>query len=327
MKYKVETSSKFNSKQNTEGYIEVYLDEHLLTDDAIDSLCRYNRLPKVLFSLQERISTDFLNPILRNLPEVKAVISENDNTVLDIVHPNKEFISDERLYELDTILKDINSTSNDFVFNSDIFSYKSAIKRPLSGGLILEQQLLRLVCSNGLVVPASDFRVKFSTDPSDSDFKSSYNRLKGSTSFQSYFHNVFGDDLNPRIATLFDLNKFISSSPLVENINDYYPFESISQHYQLQGLSIDKLPQVSLRNLSSGLTYYQCFNILTNLYSNIVPATTPEQQLKNDITISNFLSPASVRDFEFSRIAHTLCTSPVIESKFVEHAMGDVCLV
>lgn len=308
MKVKRFNSDKFMVARK-DGSIAVHLDEHPVSNSALSDLSSHYRVPSALYGFQERSKVQFLEPILKTLPDITAVLDDDEYQVRAIVHPKKEFVSDEQFQHAADILSRID-TEEFKILDIDHWRYKGNVERPLQGGLLVNVALLRLACMNGATVSHSSYKKTFSAMPPVNYLKSL--RLASPVEF---LNQVFGND---RLASVTDLEEMAKVSS-VENPLDYFPLDKVYHHYlEKANLDLKKTSKELKKFLSSGLSYFNCFNILSYVTTHYAK---PSFELNRNV--GSFLSVSSLKENEIRKLSQSQITAPVFDSKAIEHLRGD----
>ncbi len=308
MKVKRFNSDKFMVVRK-DGSIAVHLDEHPVSDSALSDLSSHYRVPSALYSFQERSKVQFLEPILKTLPGITAVLDDDENQVIAIVHPKKEFVSDEEFLHAAEILSRID-TEEFKILDIDHWRYKGNVERPLQGGLLVNVALLRLACMNGATVSHSSYKKTFSAMPSDAVLK-----LLRPASPSEFLNKVFGND---RLASVADLEAMANASGVSEP-SRFFPIDKVYNHYlQASNLDLKKTSKELKKFLSSGLSYFNCFNILSYVTTHYAK---PSFELNR--SVGSFLSVSSLKENEIRKLSQSQITAPVFDSKAIQHLRGD----
>ena len=142
------TTKSISSSKFTYGSNQLRLDGMPVTKEAIGNLSTFYQIPKTLFLLQNRTKANIVEPVLRELPKMTPVIKENK--IEAFVKPGRVFVDDESFNFINSTL-DI-PTIEFKPFKLENYTQKLILKRPLTGGLALHTELMRLVCMNGATV-------------------------------------------------------------------------------------------------------------------------------------------------------------------------------
>ncbi|MGI6478911.1 MAG: hypothetical protein ACOX0M_05665 [Salinivirgaceae bacterium] len=309
MKVKTFNSDKFKVVRKDDK-LNVFLDDHLVSAQALSDLSNHYKVPSTtLYNFQERSPVTFLEPVLRTLPSITAVLSDDETNVEAIVHPKKKFVTDEQLQQATDILSRID-TEEFQILGIDHWRYKANVERPLQGGLILNVGLLRLACMNGATVSHSDYKKSFNAMPAIAEIQS----FRPISPYE-FLNKVFDHD---RLASVADLEAMAKASE-VTNPSDFFPIEKVYKHYlQTGNLNLKKTSKGLKKYLSSGLLYFDCFNILSYVTTHFAK---PSFELNRNV--GSFLSVSSLRENEIRKLSQSQITAPVFDSDTLEILRGD----
>lgn len=311
MTTEVFNSSLFSANQSGEELL-IKLGDFDVTPDAIKDIAVQHSVPQALFGFQKKSPISFIEPILRTLPTMTAVVEEN--SVIAFVHPNKKFVTDEQFSEVKQAIAQYDPEEFSLM-GTDHWNYRIGAVRPLQGGIQLDTALMRLACLNGARVQHSAYQRAFSAMPSlkeISEFKP--------ISPEEFLIQVFGVD-NARIASVADLERMANVST-VEDVDLYFPLQKIEDHYlKNAGVDLSKISSKSKSYLSSGLSYFDAFNILS-----YVTTHHAEPSFNTQKNVGTFLSKSQLNSYEIMKLSQNNLTAPTFDTESLKRLRGDANL-
>lgn len=289
-----------------------------VSGQATRDLCSHFKIPFSLFNFQKRTPISIIEPVLATLPDVKAVVNEQSNTVEGFVHPNKTFVEDDDYQHLkERVLKTIPDEFD--LFGLDTFSYNIGVDRPLTGGVTFHADLVRLACLNGAKTFHPECSNHYHSLPSHTDVDVVLDKLSH-FSPTTFLTSVFGVNAS-RPASVFDLVSMANSSGLPEDeLSLHFPISEVREHYNRLGYDIDKLSLNTLSTLKAGVSYYDCFNFLTYV---ITHKANKEDNMELQIKASRFLSQKSIKDYEHLLLSTKGTEAPSIKMEDIARYKGD----
>lgn len=316
-------------KPTEDGFYETPEGVKLQTKQLQD-VCEFHKIPQTLLTIDKKYHTSTFIDVAKTVTEEIEVLTDSDNSLVQVLDPKSNFVTDEHFYEIGEMvtklsgleLKETNSGFNktfEFqlpanaesdTFVGDLFQKSVKIDRLPQGGVNLSTLLLRLVCSNGQQLADKQFSLFYRnpegklTDGVTEVFLNSVQNL----SVKEYLNSIFIKDGKPLIATMEDI--YSMKHTLVEiteneNLAEYlYQTKSMEEFYMNQGIDCTKLSRKFLGYLPSGLTLMQAFNVLTN------GAKCAEDTLENKIKVGRYCHPGiiknirDIRELKFQGVPH-----------------------
>lgn len=306
-------------------------------EKELRDICTYYSVPATLLNIDTRFGTNTLQEVLNSHVEKVEILAEDGmHQVLD---PKSKFVEDKnfeiiinRFSELTktepvisknsfskTVEFKIESDSNTFL--SDVFSKSVQVIRLPQGGVALTSKLLRLVCTNGMILPDSQFKSLYRTGNVTDVIASAFVDNFTGFNIDSYFRSLFHKDGEPLQASVADyLGMAGTLKEILGDDNDMadilFPTEPIETFYASQGIDLSKISRSLQGRMPSGIDYYSCFNILTN------GAKAAEATLDNHIKVANWAKPSRLLQLKNSEVSFK--GMPFFSEVDVKSRMGDI---
>lgn len=257
---------------------------HLGNSQVID-LCKYTGVPATLVNIDERHGTNATLEVLKAVSKTQPELMVSDGSVLNVMDPKSRYIHDDEFVELTNSLSrfgvssgttknrgarsvvtyNLEKQDTDSVLG-DVFQRRVHLDRLPQGGLIITAGLLRLICTNGCVVADNQYRQHFRTKIDDAKLAEKLAAIAG-LQVEDYFKKLFshnGEWVEASVANFLGMRQTLEAVTCKEVADQYFILDPITKHYEAQGTDISKLPRTMLEKLPSGLSYFDCFNILTH---------------------------------------------------------------
>lgn len=322
-KWTVESNGDFKT---AEGFI--------LSEKQRKDLCKFNSVPESVINIDKKFSTRTTLDVLRAAQAAPAFIVE-DGKILSVLDNRSKFVSDQ---EFDSMLEGVNlkyfdfdvvtngaskkyvytlsETESDAVFG-DVYKRRVVIERLPQGGVSFNGSLLRLACTNGMLIPDAQFRKAFRNNVSADNINVLTDYML-SLSVEDYLKNLFTKDGEPLEASVADyfgmrttLKKFIEE----DDAEVFYPEEPIVNFYQSQGTDVKSLSRTAQSNMRSGVSYYDCFNILTNAIKLAEKLTLDEE-----IEVARWVKPSKILEIKNIK---TYTGAPSFDKGLLKALRGD----
>lgn len=275
---------------------------------------KFYGIPATLRSVDKKFKTDTFRSVLEvAAPTLQVMVSDsNDVQVLD---PKSVFLQDNEFDQLIDLaehtsgiqarrstnkfqksatiqLKDKDTDS----FLGDVFLRSWTITRRAEGGLSFSTDLLRLACTNGMVVPDKQFSGFIRNAKVDQAYLTGFHDMADGFSVDDYLRSLFTHNGEPVPCSLADLHEMhdclqdLTKDDLADML---FPIASVEDFYASQNIDTTKLARKYLDKLPTGLTYYQALNILTNGAKSMVAKT-----IDNQIRVARFCQPKRLQNMK-----------------------------
>lgn len=300
---------------------------------ALKRVCEYYGVPGTLLNVDKKFGTETFAEVARvHAPTVKFLVKEDSVQVLD---PRSNLMSDEDYEKAIDVASEISGiapnrkNSEKAVFElpaidsdsfmGDVFKRSFSIERLPQGGVNLATNLLRLVCTNGMTIPDSQYRSLIRSANIDKPMLGAFWDAVGNFSVDSYFESLFsqgGEAVKASVADYFGMHDTLLRITDEDLANLLFPKEPISDFYAAQGIELSKIARGSLNRLPSGIDYYQCLNILTN------GAKSAEKTLENELKVADWCRPSRLSAMKSTDLSFK--GMPHFDSSVIKSRMGDV---
>lgn len=200
----------------------------------------------------------------------------------------------------------------------DLYRRRMRITRNPEGGVTTSSEFVRLVCSNGCVVSDRSYRHESYDGVNEERIEGIFALMSG-LSLDAFLTDKFtrgGEFFPASVANFFDMKKLLAKVTTKEHADECYPEAPIREHYLKGGVEIDKINRNLLHALPSGLSYYDCFNILTH------GIKFAEQLTLNDkVAVGNFVSASKIDQIKKTTLH--VSGEPVYPKGLVARLKGD----
>jgi hypothetical protein len=270
-------------------------------------------------------------------PEVN-ILTSDDRENVQILDPKSKYVSDEEFAQSIEIIADELGTEPEIRkvgfntnvsfklpmvdtdnFLGDLFSKGVTLTRLAQGGLNLQTDLLRLVCSNGMTLADPQFRCLLRNGIMSKPISTAFIDSASNFNVDTYFKSIFsknGTYIDASVADYLGMKDTLSKISSEEVGDILYPIEAIENFYAAQDIEIGKLSRKNLEKLPSGLKYYECFNILTN------GAKQAERTLDNEMAVADWFKPSRMSQLKQSNLRFE--GIPEFSRDVIKMRMGDI---
>ena len=308
----------FNSDKNVAS---LQFENEILTGHLLRNFMLAIGLPYSILNLPSYTQTDAVTPLIRAIND-RAFLSVRDNegNLASFVGCSKGWVTDEQFLDLCVqfeqrlgIKKDLNmsvlsgavelkaayliDSSLSSIGDRSLYSSYFIITRLAEGGVSGDASLLRLACSNGMTVPTrfAD-HVKINSIADAEKFLSKATISSKSTLITAVDNQLFDPSGAPFMASV---REFRQVSKLLDRYSDtpnqYLDRTVIDSFYAEKGYSSH------IQNFPSGMTYFDVYNVATNVLSNKIEGTP---LMDANIDLGNLLfskrdASAGIQDVSF----------------------------
>lgn len=316
-----------------------YQIDGLSLSNQVDNIMGFYGIPMALKNVDKKFKTDVLRQVIEAAaPTVNVLVDGGNVQVLD---PKSVFLEDDKFDELVGIAQEVSGTdaivtTNGFqkqakivlpaidtdLFVGDAFSRNWEITRRAEGGISFTTGIVRLACTNGMVVPEKQFSSFIRNAVADRVFILGFHDIASGFSVNEYLKNTFthnGVEVPCSLADMYEMQDCLKSLTNDDLPEILFPTKEIEDFYSNQGIEVNSLSRRYLDKLPTGFTYYQALNILTHGAKSMVEPT-----IDNKIKVAKFCRPSkmkSLRDVDL----HWEGTPQFSESR-IRSSMGDLVL-
>lgn len=304
----------------------------LLEKKQLSDVCKFYGIPGTLLNVDKKFGTDTFAEVTKvHAPIVKVMVADENVQVLD---PKSALVPDEKFEEIISIASAVSglepkvrknkavfelpALDND-AFLGDLYSRSLSIERLPQGGVNMATALLRLICTNGMVVPDSQYKSLIRSGNVDKMILSAFWDAVDNFNVDQYFRQLFihgGQPISASVADYFGMHDTLARiTEDVDIANLLFPKDPIIEFYGNQKISLDRMSRSTLNRLPSGIEYYQCFCILTH------GAKQAEKTLENEIQVSNWCRPSLLAQIKASDLSFK--GIPHFEQSNIRSRMGD----
>lgn len=287
----------------------------------VKNMGRFYGIPEALHNVDRKFGTNTFREVLQAATKELNVLHDDNTGGIQLLDPRSVYLDDDKFDQLiSSIQGDPQVSSTKFQkqaiykikpsdtdnFVGDVFGKQLVVTRKAEGGISVNTELMRQVCSNGLVLPDKQFSQTM-RKPSKltAELFSAYFDAAEAFNVDEYLSALFNNDGNPVQASLADVYKMKDCLIDVTEDTDFadmlFQTARMEEFYKSQGINVAELSRQYLDKLPSGLTYYQALNILT---SGAKVEASPS--IDNKIKVASFCTPQkmkslkNVADLQFS---------------------------
>lgn len=311
-----------------------------LSDQQVREICKYFSVPETLVNVDNKFGTTTALDVLNKtkFTEGMEVIMEGDK-IISVLDPKSKFVTD---LNFDTLISkvcdmgldisntkvngaqkrvtfDLKETATDS-FMDDVFKRQIHIDRLSEGGIRINSAFLRLACTNGMLVPDSTMMKLIRSGKVNDDQLSHWLGDMGALDVETWFKKKLFIDGAPVDASVAD---YMGMRGTLRDLTDdevadfYFPVYNIADFYGRQDIDITKTPRDILKNLRSGLSYYDCYNILTHGVKQ-----AEELTLQNEIDIARWVKPTTLR-YNHTMLGRNIQGMPHFDHHMIQILKGD----
>lgn len=311
----------------------------LITEKEMKDICTYHAIPATLINVDKKFRTNTLFDVIKVAAPSVGILSSEDQTSIRVLDPKSKFLEDR---EFDLLLEEasertgvefdihnngfskrasfkVKPTDTDS-FVGDLFEKSFTIERLPQGGVNLATALLRLACTNGMVVPDAQYKALIRSANVESTQLTAFADSVKNFNIEEYFRSLFfknGEAVHASVSDYIGMQKTLAT---ITDDPDFakllLPTADIEAFYTAQGIDISKMSSRTLNRLPSGLRYYEAYNILTH------GAKSAEKTLENEIKVANWCRPSYLSQVKDSDV--TFSGMPTFDRNVVKERMGDL---
>lgn len=293
----------------------------VLSKKQIKEQCEYSSVPTTLVNIDDRFGLDTTLQVLRATSTgiERLLVSDDEKQVLSVLDPKSKFTQDDEFMSIIEGIKnkgyeDVKLANNggsiratfeapsndtDSVLG-DIFRRRVIVERMAQGGVYCSAALLRLACTNGMLVADSQYREHFRKEVSEARMLDNFQRVM-SLNTTDYFQKMFSKDgkwFDASVADYMGMRQTLINICGKEIADSYFPTAPIFEHYSSQNIQVDKIARPVQAKLPAGVTYFDTFNILTNGIKRAEDIT-----LKQEVEVGRWARPSYLKQLREADIA------------------------
>lgn len=168
------------------------------------------------------------------------------------------------------------------------------------GGVYCTAALLRLACTNGMLVADSQYRDLFRKEINEEKMLENFQAVMNLNTTE-YFQKMFSKDgkwFEASVADYMGMRQTLINICGKEIADSYFPTAPIFEHYSSQNIQVDKIARPVQAKLPAGVTYFDTFNILTNGIKRAEGIS-----LKEEIEVGRWARPSYLKQLREADIA------------------------
>lgn len=293
----------------------------VLSKKQVKERCEYSAVPTTLVNIDERLGLDVALQVLRATSTgiERLLVTDDEKQVLSVLDPRSRLIHDDEFHSLIENIKNkgyedvkiantggsIRATfetpanDTDSVLG-DIFRRRVVVERMAQGGVYCTAALLRLACTNGMLVADAQYRDLFRKEVNEEKVISNFQAVSQLNTTE-YFQKMFSKDgkwFEASVADYMGMRQTLINICGKEIADSYFPTAPIFEHYSSQNIQVDKIARPVQAKLPAGVTYFDTFNILTNGIKRAEDIT-----LKEEIEVGRWARPSYLKQLREADIA------------------------
>lgn len=293
----------------------------VLSKKQVKEQCEYSAVPTTLVNIDERLGLDVALQVLRATSTgiERLLVTDDEKQVLSVLDPRSRFTPDDEFHSLIENIKNkgyedvkiantggsIRATfetpanDTDSVLG-DIFRRRVVVERMAQGGVYCTAALLRLACTNGMLVADAQYRDLFRKEVNEEKVISNFQAVSQLNTTE-YFQKMFSNDgkwFEASVADYMGMRQTLINICGKEIADSYFPTAPIFEHYSSQNIQVDKIARPVQAKLPAGVTYFDTFNILTNGIKRAEDIT-----LKEEIEVGRWARPSYLKQLREADIA------------------------
>lgn len=309
-----------------------------------EQICKFYSIPGTLLNVDKKFGTSTFLDVLQHVDKAQNMqaLVNDDGKILSIIDPKSTYITDtefddmiERLNKvgLNTteeqqlegatrkVHLDINIIDSDS-FLEDVFKRRIMVERLASGGCYMSLDLLRLACTNGMLMSDKQFQSISRNKPFDDSTLTTYMSDMHAFSLKGYLENLWyknGKMIQASVADFYGMRKTLADVVDSEVAELYFPTAPIEEHYAAQDIDVKEINNNLRSRMPAGVTYYDCFNILTNGVKQ-----AKEYTLEDQIRVATWCKPSRIQQLKQSDISFS--GVPHYDANLIKALKGDTAL-
>lgn len=311
-----------------------------LTSKQVERQCKFLSVPTTLLSIDNRFGLDTTLQVLRaaSTGTERLLVSDDDLVVYSVMDHRSRFMGDDEFHSmLDTLKKkgfeDLRVSERDgsiratFTFDSnesdsvlgDLFKRRIVLERLPQGGVYSTASLLRLACTNGMLVADSQYREHFRKEVNEKKMLDNFDRALNLNTLE-YFEKMFSKDgkwIEASVADFMGMRQTLEAATTPEIAGEFFPIKPIQEHYEAQNIEVFKMARPVQAKLPAGVTYYDAFNILTNGIKR-----AEKLDLSDEIEVGKWARPSYLKQLRESDIAFH--GKPNYPESMIDRLRGDI---
>lgn len=274
---------------------------------------KFYGIPATLHNVDKKFKTRTFRDVLEAAaPTLDILVKDSAIQVLD---PKSVYMEDDEFNSLISMAEEVSGeqasvTEGNFQkqatikmadrdtdnFMGDVFSRTWTVTRRAEGGLSFSTDIIRLACTNGMVIPDKQFSGFIRSAKADHAFLTGFHENAASFSIDDYMKSLFlhnGTPVPCSLADMIEMHQCLAQLTQDDLADILYPLERVREFYAEQDIDTTKLARKYLDKLPTGLSYYQALNILTNGAKAMADKT-----IDNQIKVARFCRPTKMKSMK-----------------------------
>jgi len=296
-----------------------YLEGCQLTDEQIKMFCAVMCIPYTIYQFDIKYGSDLMSTALKAVSIKPSIIQEN-NRVLAVVPKGRTFVDLNHLESFSRrVFPDLTfNTVNDSTLVSrpikckdlvvgDVFYKEIQISSRFDGGLNLNLNLVREICTNGCMIHERGLTQSFSTSQVNKDSVINFINRINKFDFTAYIRSKMFDSDGAIPADLNSLLLFYEFLHNKQKSGINCIFLNVREKLDNMGVDICKVSLSERKAYKLDISYYDLFNILT------ADCRGNQLSLSDKIQVGNFIKLAPRRQ-HISKVLNTRIEQSVLSS-------------
>lgn len=279
----------------------------------INNVMKFYGIPQSLKGVDKKFNTNVLHQVIEAAAPTLDVIVDSDR--IQVLDPRSSFMEDEEFSQLVDMSQEVSGAEAVIVnegfqkkatiqladkdtdsYLGDVFKRSWSVVRRAEGGLSFSTDILRLACTNGMVIPDKQYSGFIRSSKADHLFVTSFHDAASEFSVDKYLQSLFthnGEQIPCSVADMWEMHSCLASLTDDDTADVLFPIQTVSEFYAEQAIELSNLSRKYLDKLPSGFTYYQALQILTN-----GAKLMAEKTIDNEIKVASFCKARRVHQMK-----------------------------
>lgn len=285
----------------------------LSLEGQFGNIQQFYGIPATLHTVDKKFGTHTFRDVLESAATTLDVLVEDNN--VQVLDPKSKFMVDDEFDQLIETSEEIAGIKAEThksrfqkqavfklkdnegdTFLDDVFSRTWTVTRRAEGGISFSTDIIRLACTNGMVIPDKQFSGFIRSASVDTAFLSNFHDNAVGFSVDQYLKSLFihnGKPVPCSLADLIEMQACLQKLTDDDLANVLFPVAQVQDFYAAQNIDTTKLARKYLDKLPTGLSYYQALNILTNGAKSMVDKT-----IDNQVKVAKFCQPKRMQNMK-----------------------------
>ncbi len=313
-------------------------DGRVLEPRAQKDFCQFYGLPATLLQVDSKYNTNTLLDVAKKaVPDKVKVTINNEDKVCSVLDPKSVYLDNEKfdliIQQVAQSLGDPNirdkGASREALFTvpqsdsdrylDDLYHKNLKVTRLPQGGVAINAAILRLICTNGSMVPDKQFSHIYRSSVVDAHALNLAVADVMMINLEEYLNSMFtanGVPIEASVAHFYGMRDTLRKITDKETSELYYDDAPITAFYLSQGIDVQTLPRNSMSGLRSGLTYYDCYNILTH-----AAKQNDKKSLSDEIEVGKWIKPSYIG--QLKQVGLSYQGAPTFPQERIKSLKGD----